>query len=238
MRIIVLAGGLSTERDVSLSSGAGICRTLREKGHDAFLLDPFLGLPDAGDNLEAAFTRPDAGLSLASGIRSTEPDLEAVKASREDKSDCFFGANVIELCRLADIVFMGLHGDVGENGKLQAAFDVLGIRYTGSGSLGCALSMDKEITKVIFEANPDYYGEEPRMKKVTVLFMEEDAAFAAALAGQADVVYTAASYTDQEVTGYHLLACESVDNRGFNLPAVPRYTDENGIERAMISQPT
>ena len=53
MRIIVLAGGLSTERDVSLSSGAGICRTLREKGHDAFLLDPFLGLPDAGDNLEA-----------------------------------------------------------------------------------------------------------------------------------------------------------------------------------------
>ena len=153
MRIIVLAGGLSTERDVSLSSGAGICRTLREKGHDAFLLDPFLGLPDAGDNLEAVFTRPDAGLSLASGIRSTEPDLEAVKASREDKSDCFFGANVIELCRLADIVFMGLHGDVGENGKLQAAFDVLGIRYTGSGSLGCALSMDKEITKVIFEAN-------------------------------------------------------------------------------------
>ena len=64
MRIIVLAGGLSTERDVSLSSGAGICRTLREKGHDAFLLDPFLGLPDAGDNLEAAFTRPDAGFPL------------------------------------------------------------------------------------------------------------------------------------------------------------------------------
>ena len=151
MRIIVLAGGLSTERDVSLSSGAGICRTLREKGHDAFLLDPFLGLPDAGDNLEAVFTRPDAGLSLASGIRSTEPDLEAVKASREDKSDCFFGANVIELCRLADIVFMGLHGDVGENGKLQAAFDVLGIRYTGSGSLGCALSMDKLVAKQIFK---------------------------------------------------------------------------------------
>lgn len=153
MKIIVLAGGLSTERDVSLSSGAGICRTLREKGHDAFLLDPFLGLPDAGEDLEAVFKRPDAGLGIASGIRSTEPDLEAVKACREDKSDCFFGVNVIELCRLADIVFMGLHGDVGENGKLQASFDVLGIRYTGPSSLGCALSMDKEITKVIFEAN-------------------------------------------------------------------------------------
>ena len=89
MKIIVLAGGLSTERDVSLSSGAGICRTLREMGHDAFLLDPFLGLPDAGEDLEAVFTRPDAGLAIASGIRSTEPDLAAVKASREDKSDCF-----------------------------------------------------------------------------------------------------------------------------------------------------
>ena len=87
MKIIVLAGGLSTERDVSLSSGAGICRTLRENGHDAFLLDPFLGLPDAGEDLEAVFKRPDAGLEIASGIRSTEPDLEAVKASREDKSD-------------------------------------------------------------------------------------------------------------------------------------------------------
>ena len=67
MKIIVLAGGLSTERDVSLSSGAGICRTLREKVHDAFLLDPFLGLPDAVDDLEAVFKRPDlasTGLSL------------------------------------------------------------------------------------------------------------------------------------------------------------------------------
>ena len=153
MKIIVLAGGLSTERDVSLSSGSGICRTLREKGHEAFLLDPFLGLPDAPENLEDVFTLPDAGLSIAAGIKSTEPDLDAIKASRKDKSDCFLGANVIELCRLADIVFMGLHGDVGENGKLQATFDILGIRYTGPGSLGCALSMDKEITKVIFEAN-------------------------------------------------------------------------------------
>lgn len=153
MKIVVLAGGLSTERDVSLSSGAGICRTLLERGHQAILLDPFLGLPDAPQNLEEVFSLPDAGLSIASGIKSTEPDLDAVRASREDKSDCFLGANVIDICRLSDIVFMGLHGDVGENGKLQAAFDILGIRYTGPSSLGCALSMDKEITKVIFEAN-------------------------------------------------------------------------------------
>ena len=51
MKIIVLAGGLSTERDVSLASAAGICRTLLEKGHDAFLLDVFLGLENAPENL-------------------------------------------------------------------------------------------------------------------------------------------------------------------------------------------
>ena len=55
MKIIVLAGGLSTERDVSLASAAGICRTLLDKGHDAFLLDVFLGLENAPENLEDVF---------------------------------------------------------------------------------------------------------------------------------------------------------------------------------------
>lgn len=78
--------------------------------------------------------------------------------------------------------------------------------------------------QVIFEANPDYYGEAPVMKRVTVLFMEEDAAFAAVKAGQADIAYTAASYSDQAVPGYKLLSFETVDNRGFNLPAIPSGT--------------
>lgn len=73
--------------------------------------------------------------------------------------------------------------------------------------------------QVIFEANPDYYGEEPKIKKLTVLFMEEDAALAAAMAGQADVAHTAASYSDQEIEGYNLMRVDTVDNRGFNLPA-------------------
>ena len=151
MKIVVLAGGLSTERDVSLASGAGICKTLREKGHDAFLLDVFLGFPYDSDKLEEVFTLPNAGLEIAEGIKTTEPDLAAIKASREDQSDCFVGPNVIEICRLADIVFMGLHGDVGENGKLQATFDILGIKYTGPNYLGSALAMDKGIAKQIFK---------------------------------------------------------------------------------------
>ncbi len=84
--------------------------------------------------------------------------------------------------------------------------------------------------QVIFEANPDYYGEEPVIRQVTVLFMEEDGAFAAVMAGQADLAYTAVSYADQQADGYELLAFDTVDNRGFNLPAVPAgETDENGV---------
>ncbi|MCC8025866.1 MAG: ABC transporter substrate-binding protein [Clostridium sp.] len=84
--------------------------------------------------------------------------------------------------------------------------------------------------QVILEANPDYYGQEPKMKKVTILFMEEDAAYAAVRSGQADLAYTAASYSDQTLPGYELLSFETVDNRGFNLPAVPAGTvSESGI---------
>ncbi|MEG1505246.1 MAG: D-alanine--D-alanine ligase [Lachnospiraceae bacterium] len=150
MKIIVLAGGLSTERDVSLTSGAGICNTLLEKGHQAFLLDVFMGFPYDTNRLEEVFALPGHGLEIADGIKTTEPNLTAIKASRPDQSDCFLGPNVIELCRMADIVFMGLHGDVGENGKLQATFDILGIKYTGPGYLGSALAMDKTCTKQIF----------------------------------------------------------------------------------------
>ena len=82
--------------------------------------------------------------------------------------------------------------------------------------------------QVILEANPDYYGGEPLMKKVTILFMEEDAAFLAAQAGQVDLAYTSATYSDQQIEGYALASYATVDNRGFNLPAVPEQTDAQG----------
>lgn len=79
--------------------------------------------------------------------------------------------------------------------------------------------------QVIFEANPDYYGQAPIIKKVVVLFMTEDAAFAAVKSGQVDIAYTAAAYSQQQVKGYSLFRAETVDNRGFNLPAVPATAD-------------
>lgn len=72
--------------------------------------------------------------------------------------------------------------------------------------------------QVIFEANPDYYGDEPEIKKLTVLFMDESSALAAAMAGQVDVAHTAATYADQEIARYSIESVASVDNRGFNLP--------------------
>lgn len=150
MNIVVLAGGLSTERDVSLVTGKGVCKALREIGHKALLLDVFLGYGKKGDSLEGIFEHANEINASGNGIPTEAPDIEAVKAMREDKSDCFFGPNVIELCQMADIVFMALHGSNGEDGRIQAAFDLFGIKYTGTDYLSSAIAMDKEISKIFF----------------------------------------------------------------------------------------
>lgn len=91
----------------------------------------------------------------------------------------------------------------------------------GSNPIGSGRYMLKRWDRgeqIILESNPDYYGEKPKMERVTILFMEEDAAFLAARAGRADVVYTSAPYADQSVDGFSLLSVRTVDNRGINLP--------------------
>lgn len=92
----------------------------------------------------------------------------------------------------------------------------------GSSPIGSGRYMLKQWDRgqqVILAANPDYYGDAPQMEQVTILFMEEDAAFLAVQAGQADLAYTSAAYSDQSVDGFSLLSVQSVDNRGINLPA-------------------
>ena len=153
MKIVVLAGGLSTERDVSFKTGEMVTKALRENGHQVILLDVFMGYSDKEENLTGIFDRTEEVSVQVKDIPETAPDLAKVKASRKDQSDCFFGPNVIELCRMADIVFMALHGENGENGKIQAAFDLFGIRYTGTGYLGSALAMNKGMAKQLFLEN-------------------------------------------------------------------------------------
>lgn len=153
MNIVVLAGGLSTERDVSFKTGSMVAKALKENGHKVILLDVFMGYSDREEDLTGIFDRADEISVQVSDIPTEAPDLAKVKASRKDQSPCFFGPNVIKMCQMADIVFMALHGENGENGKIQAAFDLFGVKYTGSDYLSSAIAMNKETSKQFFLAN-------------------------------------------------------------------------------------
>ena len=148
MNIVVLTGGISTERDVSLSSGTQIYRALKKRGHHAVLLDVYLGYET--EEVEQIFSLDKEWAKAANEVGVSNPDLEAVKALRKDPENGFFGPNVITICRMADIVFLGLHGENGENGKIQATFDLMGITYTGTDFVSSALSMDKALSKELF----------------------------------------------------------------------------------------
>ena len=144
MKIVVLCGGTSTERDVSLVTGTEVCKALRGKGHQAVLMDVFVG--HEGINTKEVFDNDFVIENELKYISDTAKDLEQLKNSRKE----FFGPNVLELCKEADCVFMGLHGACGEDGKVQATFDLLGIKYTGADYLESAMAMDKAVTRKIF----------------------------------------------------------------------------------------
>ncbi len=151
MKIVVLAGGISTERDVSLSSGTGIYKALKEKGHQAILVDVFLGY--TGDMSEDVFALNKDWAADMRGVSTEISDIAQILAMRPDYKKNFFGPNVIDLCQQADVVFMALHGAEGENGKIQAYFDLMGIRYTGTTHVSSAIAMDKSIAKELFRQN-------------------------------------------------------------------------------------
>ncbi len=151
MKIVVLAGGISTERDVSLSSGTGIYKALKEKGHQAILIDVFLGY--IGDMAGDVFAMEKDWAADMKGVSEERTDIAQILAMRPDYKKNFFGPNVIALCQQADVVFMALHGAEGENGKIQACFDLMGIRYTGTDHISSAIAMDKAISKELFCQN-------------------------------------------------------------------------------------
>jgi D-alanine-D-alanine ligase len=150
MKIVVLAGGTSTERDVSLSTGTMIYQALKNKGHQVVLLDVYLGFE--GDIADPFEIDKDWAVNIGS-IKENNPDIAQIKALRKDQSNRFFGPQVIEFCSKADIVFIALHGENGEDGKIQAAFDLMGIKYTGTDYTSSALAMDKAISKELFAFN-------------------------------------------------------------------------------------
>jgi len=147
MKIVVLAGGISPERDVSLCSASLISNALLSKGHEVAFVDVYEGVSEGAD-LASLFAKPDSGKSYSYSIPETEPDLPALIASHGGRTE-LIGPGVLELCKMADAVFIGCHGGMGENGRLQAVLDCIDVPYTGSGYLGCALAMDKHLTKTL-----------------------------------------------------------------------------------------
>ena len=147
MKICVLCGGRSNERDVSLSTGTMVAKALRASGHKVVFLDACEGFEL---NKMSPSELYDAEIPIAERkISEAAPDVSKYFGRKEG----FFGKNVLDICREADIVFNALHGDEGENGMVQAVLDLLGIRYTGSGMQGCILAMNKHLSKQLFIAN-------------------------------------------------------------------------------------
>lgn len=151
MDVLVLGGGLSPEREVSLCSATMICNALIRLGHRAILVDAYFGLESFDGDAEALFA---AAKPLPPyKISPVAPDLDEVRRSRAAGYNDELGLNVIELGKSCDLVYMGLHGAAGEDGSIQAVFDNHGIRYTGSGADACALAMDKWQTKAVFKSH-------------------------------------------------------------------------------------
>ena len=147
MKIVVLCGGLSMERNVSITGSTLVCKSLRALGHQAVLVDMFFGLEGIDTPIDRIFDELPEIKDACVG--SQAPDLERVKAERKWVSPSMIGRGVLEICQAADVVFLGLHGACGEDGRMQATLDLLGVPYTGSGYLGSALAMDKDLTKRI-----------------------------------------------------------------------------------------
>lgn len=148
MKIAVVCGGLSNERDVSITSGTCVARALREKGHKVVLVDLYYGYSGSYDDPAELFEREQE--DVAYSVKEETPDIEKILAQGDGSR---IGKNVLEICKAADISFLALHGEDGENGKLQATMDMHGIKYTGSGYLGSAIAMNKEVTKIMLRSS-------------------------------------------------------------------------------------
>jgi D-alanine-D-alanine ligase len=140
MKITVLMGGTSSERNVSLASGIRIVQALRSRGHEITALDPARGVISAAEERELSTgkvgTKPPTLESLSKFAEGTFlPNLTSMKEIKD-----------------ADVVFLGLHGGQGEDGTIQALLDMARVKYTGSGHLSSALAMDKDLSKKLFRA--------------------------------------------------------------------------------------
>jgi D-alanine-D-alanine ligase len=142
VRITVLLGGTSSERDVSLASGLRIASALRTRGHDVMAVDTARG----------SLTAADEHAMLSGTLMKTLPPEQEVLAQLSAETLPAM-AGRLPSPETADVVFLGLHGGRGEDGTIQALLDLTGVPYTGSGHLSSALAMDKDLSKHLFRQN-------------------------------------------------------------------------------------
>jgi D-alanine-D-alanine ligase len=137
LRIAVLMGGTSSERDVSLASGIRITEALRKQGHEVVAVDTVAGVLSAADEQKL----------LAGGVvKTAPPDTKALVRMNTAMQ------GTLKALPQADVLFLALHGGQGEDGTLQALLDLTGVPYTGSGHMASALAMDKDLSKHLFRA--------------------------------------------------------------------------------------
>ncbi len=140
MRITVLTGGTSSERDVAIASAVQVVRALRARGHTVAVVDTARGyIPEAS---EAQLLRGDVGRE--------PPRIEELV--NLERGVLLSSLSALPVVREADVIFLALHGGRGEDGTLQAVLDVVGVSYTGSGALASGLAMDKDVAKRLFRA--------------------------------------------------------------------------------------
>jgi D-alanine-D-alanine ligase len=146
MKIAVLLGGASAERDVSIASGCRVIDALRSSGHQVTAVDPSTG----------ALSKAAERALAASSVSAAPPSLDALGrlggSKRRGRGEFIADLVTLPAVRGAEVVFIGLHGGQGEDGTLQAILDAAGIAYTGSGHLASALAMDKDLSKIVFRA--------------------------------------------------------------------------------------
>jgi len=157
MNIAVLCGGVSSEREISLRSSVKVSKALESKGHDCIMIDVFFG-----EDKEPVFGNKQDFEKTADILRAKNSLITKELIEKTGIT----GPNVLNVCKKADIVFLGLHGVNGEDGKIQSLLDENGIKYTGSGAEGSAIAMSKAKTKQVM-------AEYVRMPKGIIINKEE-----------------------------------------------------------------
>jgi D-alanine-D-alanine ligase len=136
LKIALICGGISPEREVSLASGKKITQALRQRGHTVAVIDPAAG-----------HDQPDEDELFSFSIKSEPPSKNGIRSEGSRK---YLDAVNIAVPDDTEAVFIALHGTWGEDGRIQALLEFRGIPYTGSGVLASALAMDKIVTKKLF----------------------------------------------------------------------------------------